>query len=210
MAWRDDVRAAVAAGGNDFAAHVTALAPTRGAWKHADEPALAGLEVWGKTLAERDAAAGIGALVLVAQHGFPIATDAGGDQIENMGYFAKEKHADGKPVEEQLARVLAWLDAPTDANRKRVAEAFDRTRQLNAWDPDMNVTDEVAFYWYLEVGQAACAAVLGEGDDPEGDSYYAWPAPLCVGRGLVLAIRGLRMPRTSVGPLVKAAAEALT
>ena len=104
MGWRDDVRAAVAAGGKDFTAHVTSLAPARGAWKHADEPALAG----------------------------------------------------------------------------------------------------------LEVGQAACAAVLGEGDDPEGDSYYAWPAPLCVGRGLVLAIGGLRMPRKSVGPLVKAAAKALT
>jgi hypothetical protein len=73
----------------------------------------------------------------------------------------------------------------------------------------MNVTDDVAFYWYLEVGQLASAAGLDEGDDPKGDSYYAWPAPVCVGRGLVLPVRGLRMPGQSVAPLLKTAAKAL-
>lgn len=203
MTWRDELRAAVATTGPDFATYLRGQ-PATGAWEHADTPELTGLEAWARALAERDRMAGIGALVVAAQHGFPIASAAGGEELENMGFRAEdgEQLEDGAAVEVQIRRARSWLDAPTEAVTGEVSRAFDRTRQLMAWDDDLRPADEVAFYWYLEVGQCCCAAILGDRGDPSGDSYYDWPAPTAVGRGLVLAVRGLRMPGTDLGTLL--------
>lgn len=159
-------------------------------WEHADSDALRGLEAWGRKLAERDLRAGLRALVTFGRAGFPTIVERGGKAIKGMGFLASEKSHDGLPVEAQLDRVAKWLDDPKSADVKR---AFDPSRQLNVWDDDLRPSDDQAWYWYSELGQCACAAILNEGKGSEsGESYYSWPPAWCVARGLVIAVRGLR------------------
>lgn len=205
MSWRDDVRAAVAATGGELRRE-----PVIAPWPHADRLELVGLEAWGRELAERDRVAGIGALALVAAHGFPIAMAAGEGQLDGMGFLASEEHLDGAPVETQISLALRWLDDPSPANHAAVDAAFDRTRQLSVWDEDLLPPDDMAYFWYSDVGQACCAAILGAGTDGAGATYYEWPTHVCVARGLVMAIRGLRTPGADLPQLVAAAGAALT
>lgn len=188
--WRPVLRAAVDATGADFHAYLAAH-DARG-WEHADSHALEGLEHWGTELARRDLRAGIGALVRVAQHGLPIALERGGIGLEGMGLRAGDTCGDGEPVEVQLARVAAWLDAPDETHRHSVVAAQDRGRQAFIWDDDLLPNDDRAHWWYVDVGQCCAYAVTRVGGLADGPSYYQWPAEVCVGRGLVLAVRGLR------------------
>lgn len=159
-------------------------------WEHADSDALRGLEAWGRELAERDLRAGLRALLAFGRKGFPTIVERAGDAIESMGFLASEPSLDGLPVEAQLETVAKWLDAPESADVKR---AFDPSRQLNVWDDDLRPSDDQAWYWYYELGQCACAAILNQGKGSEdGASYDTWPPAWCVARGLVIAVRGLR------------------
>lgn len=198
--WRSRLRAEVAATGPDFAAYLGGLGAT--GWAYADAPELAGLEAWGTALARRDHRAGVGALVRVAQLGLPRVLAAGGDALENMGFRASEPQADGAPVEAQLALAAAWLDAPDAAHVAAVRGGIDPTRQLHAWDDDLRPEDEHAYFWYLEVGQCCGLAITRDGGDPASGSSYDWDGATCVGRGLVLAVRGLRLPGVDLGALI--------
>lgn len=203
LTWRDALRAAVPTTGPDFATYLRSLG-SESPWEFADAPELVGLERWGRELAQRDRVAGIGALVAAAHHGFPIAAERGGSALEGMGFTGNDDDPihDGAAVQVQIARALAWLDAPGDVTAERVDQAFDRTRQLNVWEDDLRPPEDSTFYWYLDVGQACCAAILDVGADPNGDSYYHWPTPTCVGRGLVMAARGLRGPHHGIAAVV--------
>ncbi|MBA3458116.1 MAG: hypothetical protein H0T42_33850 [Deltaproteobacteria bacterium] len=188
--WRAALRAELATRGNDFAAYLRSLAAS--GWEHADTPELAGLEHWGTMLARTDPITGIGALVRVAQHGFRIAVDAGGIGLEGMGFHASEPVMDGAPVETQIELAARWLDAPDAAHLAAVAAAIDPSRQLQIWDDDLRPSDDRAHWWYLDVGQCCGHAITRTGGDPRQPGYYDWPAETCVGRGLVVAVRGLR------------------
>ncbi len=209
------LRERVAAAGADFAEHLRsrAAAVRPAPWKQSDAPELVGLERWGTALARADHHLGVSALVAAAQHGFPKVVAAGGKDLEGMGFTGKNRDriVDGAAVQVQIRRAARWLAEPTDATRQKVAEAYDQTRQLHGWEEDLRPPDEQAFYWYLEVGQLCCAAILNRDlTRSVGDSYYTWTAPRCVGRGLVLAVRGLRMPGTDVAELTRALGSALT
>jgi len=183
---------------DDFTAYLGDLgAQVDGAWEHADTPELIGLERWGTELAERDHRLVLAALIAAAQCGFPIAMAVAGDAVDGMGFHASEPHGDGAPVETQIAVVARWLGDPTKDVTQSVAKAYDRTRQLHAWDGELNPPDDQAYFWYLEVGQCCCAATLAGGNDPDGDSYYDWPVAVTIGRGLVMAARGIRFPGTT-------------
>jgi hypothetical protein len=204
--WRTDLRAAVAATGPDFAAYLTGLGLTgltdEPPWEYADMPELIGLEQWGTELAKHGRRAGIGALVRVAQHGLPIAVERGGIGIEGLGFRASEPAVDGAPVETQIALAAAWLDAPDRTHLVAVAASMDRTRQLQIWDDDLIPNDDRAHWWYLEVGQCCTHAITRTGGSASGASYYEWPPEVCVGRGLVIAARGLRYTRASIGQVL--------
>jgi hypothetical protein len=201
--WRDALNAAVPSTGVDFATVLRALS-SESPWSHADTPELVGLERWGRELAQRDRIAGIAALVVAAQHGFPIAAEAGGSLIADVGFRGSEEDPilDGASVEVQIARARAWLDMPGPISEQKVDEAFDHTRQLNVWDDELRPADDSSFYWYLDLGQCCCAAILDVGSNPTGGSYYEWPTPTTVGRGLVIAARGLRSPGKSIAKIV--------
>lgn len=188
--WRGTLRAEIEKTGADFASYLRSLAAS--GWEHADGPELAGLEAWGTELASRDRRAGIGALVRVAQHGIRIAIDAGGIGLEGMGFHASEPSVDGAPVEKQIQLAAAWLDAPDAAHLAAVATGNDRSRQLQMWDDDLIPSDDRAHWWYLDVGQCLGHAITRPHGDPRKHSYYDWPPETCVGRGLVVAVRGLR------------------
>lgn len=187
----------VASAATGFAGAVRRLA-TGSAWSFADGPELNGLEKWGKALAHIDRRAGIRALVAAALHGFPKVVEAGGDALNDLGFLGKDEDTihggDGAPVEAQLARAVRWLDNPSEANRAAIVSAYDRTRQLNVWDDDLLPSPQEQFYWYLEVGQCACAAILNDEKPGTEDSYYGWSPATCIARGLVVAARGLRQP----------------
>lgn len=189
-AWREQLRAAVAGTGPDFAAYLRGLG-ARG-WEHADTPELAGLEQWGTELARSDRMAGIGALVRAAQYGFPLAMAAGGIGLDGMGFHASEPAMDGAPVETQIALAAAWLEAPDAAHRAAVEAGNDPTRQLQVWDDDLRPGDDRAHWWYADVGQCCGHAITRSQGTASGHSYYDWPPEVCVGRGLVIAVRGLR------------------
>jgi hypothetical protein len=193
--WRPALRAAMDHAGEDFAGNLRKLGAAKrpAAWAHADTPELAGLERWGTTLAKSDRVTGIAALVVAAQYGFSIAGAAGKDELADLGFFGKEGDpiVDGASVEVQIARSGAWLDAPGKPTKALVGEAFDPSRQLQVWDEDLHPTEDTAFYWYLDVGQCCCAAIVATKGKASGDTYYEWPAETCVGRGLVLVARGL-------------------
>ncbi len=197
------MRAAVEDTGPDFAAFLTGLGLTGLSeippWEYADMPELIGLEQWGTELARRDRRAGIGALVRVAQHGLPIILERGGVGIEGMGFRATDPAVDGAPVETQIALVAAFLDAPDRERRDAVLASIDRTRQLQIWDDDLIPNDDRAHWWYLEVGQCLAHAIARTHGSPHGPSYYEWPPEVCVGRGLVVAVRGLRYMRAAIG-----------
>lgn len=207
--WRDDLKAAVT---RPFGAAMASRAASTGSrvapWAHADAPELVGLEAWGRELATRDLAAGIGALVRAAQFGFPQIMSAAGSELDNMGFRASEPSMDGAPVETQIAVAAAWLDSPDEATRAAVEAAFDPTRQLQVWDDDLLPADDNAYQWYLEMGQCCCAAIIVQGS-AEGDTYYEWDPPTSVGRGLVIAARGLRMPGTSLAAILDRLGDAL-
>jgi hypothetical protein len=188
--WRDALRAAVAATGPDFAGYLRGLGAQ--GWEHADTPELAGLEQWGTQLATADRMAGIGALVRTAQHGFPLALAAGGIGLDGMGFHASEAAMDGAPVETQIALAAAWLDAPDRAHLDAVAAGNDPSRQLQVWDDDLLPSDDRAHWWYFDVGQCCGHAITRAKGQASGHSYYEWPPETCVGRGLVVALRGLR------------------
>ena len=78
-----------------------------------------------------------------------------------------------------------------------MTEAFDPGRQLQVWDEDLHPTEDTPFFWYLDVGQCCCAAIMNK-KGKAGETYYEWPAEICVGRGLVLAVRGLLGPDADV------------
>jgi len=191
----------------DFTEECRRLATVEGPlpWPHADSLELVGLERWGTQLAASDREAGVCALVLAAQHGFPRVVAAGGAAIADIGLRGREGEpfVDGAAVEVQLGRAARWVDEPNATNRDAAADALDPTRQLHVWEDDLRPADDAAFYWYLDVGQCACSAIVRDGGDANGDSYYHWPASACVGRGLVVAARGLRMPGVEVAAILR-------
>ena len=197
--WRDEVRAQVAPAADRFAAYLSTVARRKGPapWPHADRPELVGLERWGTALAKLDRDAGVLALVAAARDGFPRAVAAAGDGIRSLGFTADEPTADGAPVEVQIEAARQWLERGEARAVGALQAALDPSRQLHVWSDDLLPTAENAWYWYHEVGQCCLSAIL-RGDEPGpaslGDSYYAWPAGTCVGRGLVVAARGLRSP----------------
>jgi hypothetical protein len=199
--WRPVLRAAVDAMGSDLAARLAAH-DARG-WEHADSHALEGLEHWGTELARQDLRAGIGALVRVAQHGLPIVLERGGIGLDGMGFRAGDPCGDGEPVEVQVARVAAWLDAPDESHRHAVVAAQDRSRDAFIWNDDLLPNDDRAHWWYVDVGQCCVYAVTRVGGIAEGRSYYQWPAETCVGRGLVLAVRGLRCRGAALADILR-------
>ena len=211
--WLDDLRAAVEATGPDFASFLTGVGLTgfgeSPPWEYADQPELIGLELWGTELAQRDRRAAIGALVRIAQHGLPIAVEHGGIGIEGMGFTASEPTADGAPVETQITHAAAWLDAPDRPHLEAVSASIDRTRQLQIWDDDLIPNDDRAHWWYLEVGQCITHAITRTRGVPSAHSYYDWPPEVCVGRGLVIAVRGLRYTRDSIGRVLARVRDAL-
>ncbi len=175
-------------------------------WAHADAPLLVGLERWGRALAEQDGSAGVIALVAAAQHGLPRVLAAGGDELTDLGYSAGTPSVDGAPVESQLIVAAAQARDPDPEHRDAVDDAFDGTRQLHAWDDDVRPADAQAYFWYVEVGQCALAALRGEPQRgaADGDSYDDWPAPVSVARGLVIAARGLRQPGVALEAIIAA------
>jgi hypothetical protein len=186
------LHAALADVGDDFPGYL-ANRPG-GPWEHADCPELAGLEAWGTELAARDRRAGVGALVRVAQHGLPIILERAGIGLDGMGFKADEPHADGAPVERQVQLAAAWVDEPSAAHLAAVRAGNDPARQLAIWDEDLRPNDDRAHWWYLDVGQCCGHAITRPvgGGDAHAPSYYGWPAEVCVGRGLVICVRGLR------------------
>lgn len=187
--WRADLRAEIEATGPDFARYLAGLGAS--GWEHADSAELAGLEQWGTELTKRNLRAGIGALVRAAQYGLPIALERGDTGLDGMGFKASEARADGAPVETQIARAAAWLDTPDAAHRGAVAAANDPSRQLQIWDEDLIPNDDRAHWWYLDVGQC-CGYAITRSSGGSSGSYYQWAPEICVGRGLVVAVRGLR------------------
>ena len=168
-------------------------ASVTGAWQAADRDVLKGLEAWGTKLAERDRRAGVAVLVGAAQLGFSRAMAAAGDKAANMGFHASEPSLDGAPVETQIARGAAWLADPSAAHLKEVVAGFDPGRQLNVWEVDLlPQRDEDNWFWYVEVGQCIAHAISGKGGSRDGTSYYQWTPAQSVGRGLDMAVRGLR------------------
>ena len=205
--WRDRVRAAVLETGPDFAGHLRSLDAS--GWEHADTPELAGLEQWGTQLAKTDRMAGIGALVRTAQHGYPIAVAAGGIGLDNMGFHASEGSMDGAPVETQIALAAAWLDAPDSAHLAAVSAGNDPSRQLQIWDDDLRPPDDRAHWWYSDVGQCCGHAITKTKGVANGGTYYEWPFEACVGRGLVLAVRGLREKGANIDAILAGVRAAL-
>ena len=196
----------------DFADYLRELGATGDGepWRHADTSQLAGLERWGRALTGKDRHAGIAALVRAAQHGFSIAAVAGGGQIVGMAFRGQEGDPifDGASVEVQIARAARWLDDPSTIGA--VDEAYDRTRQLNVWDDDLRPSDTSAYFWYLDVGQCCCAAILRGAGNPAGESYYEWPPAVTVGRGLVMAVRGIRNEGADLDQILTDLGAALT
>jgi hypothetical protein len=171
-------------------------------WPPADTPELVGLERWGTDLAKTDRVAGVCALVLAAQHGLPKVLEAGGDELDSMGYRGDEV-LDGASVESQLDRCAHWIDDPSEPHRQRVEDGFDPTRQLHTWDPDLIPGDAKSFFWYYELGQLASASIVKSDGDPASTSYYYWPPEVSVGRGLVVAARGLRREGTAITDIIR-------
>ena len=205
--WRDRLRAAVLATGPDFAAYLRSLDAS--GWEHADSPELAGLEQWGTQLATRDRMVGIGALVRAAQHGYPQAIAAGGIGLDDMGFHASEGAMDGAPVETQIALAAAWLDAPDRASLAAVLAGNDPSRQLLIWDDDLRPPDDRAHWWYSDVGQCCGYAITTKRTNANGDGYYEWPSEICVGRGLVIAVRGLREKGANIDAILAGVRAAL-
>jgi len=195
----------------DFVVECTRLAGEDGPlpWPHADMPELVGLERWGTQLAKSDREAGVCALVLAAQHGFPRVLAAGGSELAGMGYRGDEG-IDGASVEVQLDRCARWVDDPTEANRQAVQDGIDPTRQLHTWDRDLLPPDAKAFRWYAEIGQLASVAIVKGDGDPASTSYYYWPAEVSAGRGLVVAARGLRTAGSDIEAILRDIYAALT
>ena len=46
--------------------------------------------------------------------------------------------------------------------------------------------------------RCACAAILNDEKPGTEESYYGWSPSTCVGRGLVIAARGLRPPGSDI------------
>ena len=205
--WRDRLRAAVLATGPDFAAYLRSLDAS--GWEHADSPELAGLEQWGTQLATRDRMVGIGALVRAAQHGYPQAIAAGGIGLDDMGFHASEGAMDGAPVETQIALAAAWLDAPDRARLAAVLAGNDPSRQLLIWDDDLRPPDDRAHWWYSDVGQCCGYAITTKKTNANGDGYYEWPSEICVGHGLVIAVRGLREKGANIDAILAGVRAAL-
>ncbi len=188
--WRDEVRAELSRLPDDLAGYQM-LEPA--AWFMAESELLQRLEAWGFALAQRDRRLGVAALVAFAQVGFPVAMANAAGREENCGFWDSEPHADGAPVEAQIARGAAWLDDPSEANVTAVKQGFDPTRQLNVWDEDLRPqSDKDNFFWYYEIGQCIAHAITGEGGDPGGESYDYWTPEQSVSRGLVIAVLGIR------------------
>ncbi|MDQ3337601.1 MAG: hypothetical protein M4D80_20765 [Myxococcota bacterium] len=188
----------------DFVVECQRLATEEGPlpWQHADTLELVGLERWGTELAKSDREAGICALVLAAQHGFPRVLEAGGAELDSMG-FRGDEVLDGASVESQLDRCAKWVDAPSQATLDVVQDGFDPTRQLHTWDPELQPHDTKSFFWYYELGQLASAAIVKGDGDPESSSYYYWPGASSVGRGLVVAARGMRTDAVEVSAILR-------
>jgi len=195
----------------DFVTECERLATEEGPlpWDHADTLELKGLERWGMDLAKSDREAGVCALVLAAQFGFPRVLAAGGGELEGMG-FRGDEVLDGASVESQLDRCARWVDAPTQAHRDSVQDGFDPTRQLHVWDPDLAPHDTKSFFWYSEIGQLASAAIVKGDGDAASTSYYYWPSEVSVGRGLVVVVRGLRAQTADVPAILRELYAALT
>ncbi|MDQ3365490.1 MAG: hypothetical protein M3680_08685, partial [Myxococcota bacterium] len=191
----------------DFVTECQRLATEQGPlpWPAADSLELVGLERWGRQLAKADRLAGVCALVLAAQHGFPTVVTRGGAALAEVGMRGKEgdPFVSGASVEVQLGRAARWVDEPIAANAALVRDAFDPTRQLNLWEDDLRPDEAQAFYWYLEVGQCACAAIFREDGDPDAGAYDGWPPEVSVGRGLVIAARGLRSESTTTSDVLQ-------
>lgn len=146
----------------------------------------------------------------VAQYGFPLAVAAGGIGLDGMGFHASEPSLDGAPVEAQIELAARWLDTPDDTHLAAVAAGNDPARQLQMWDDDLRPSDDRAHWWYLDVGQCCGHAITRTTGDPRKGSYYDWPPESCVGRGLVVAVRGLRSKGADLRAILAAVRAAMT
>lgn len=78
-------------------------------------------------------------------------------------------------------------------------QTLGSTRTTHCWLVS-SVGEKESYFWYLEIGQLCCAAVLNKrtlNKVDQGD-YYGWPPAVCIARGLVVAVRGLRAYERSV------------
>ena len=82
--------------------------------------------------------------------------------------------------------------------------SFDTTRQVPIWQSQA-IDDAQAYRWHAELGQLCLAAILRPANSGRADShsYQAWPSEHCVGRGMVVALRGMRRPGVASAVLVQ-------
>lgn len=170
-------------------------------WEHANAPLLVGLERWGLELAASDRMLAIRTLVVAAQRGFDLIASRSAKELADVGFFGEEGDEiwDGAAVQVQLSRLASWLEDP-QGTLPKIEEAYDRTRQLVVWCEDLMPSTKDSFFWYLDLGQLGCAAVLNKDSlqNVGEEDYYEWPPPVCIARGLVVAVRGLLGYETSI------------
>ncbi|HET7501599.1 MAG TPA: hypothetical protein VFK02_11365 [Kofleriaceae bacterium] len=134
-------------------------------WAGASDPIGAGLVEWTRLAVSHDQAlavrAALDACALVT------------------GEFRGSEAAGSRAyVDDMLAAIRGWLDAPTAEHREVVRSALDFTRQRHAWQAD----DDDAQFWIREAVDHACLTVWAQ----ERASYII-PVDFATTAGRVIA-----------------------
>ena len=110
-------------------------------WAGASEPIGAGLVEWTRLAISHDqqlaVRASLGACALVT------------------GRYSGAARASRAYVDQMLAAIQRWVDAPTHEAREAVRSSLDVTRELHAWQTD----DDDEQFWILEAVDHTCLTV---------------------------------------------------
>lgn len=192
--------------GPDLAAEMTSLSTLSPRhWAHADDPVLKGLEHWATDMAIQDRDAGTAFVVATAALVIPHGVAAAGSEAASLGLTrAGWTRNAGAPAEEQILRASELFVDASDAAFEAVQRSFDTSRQQPIWQ-QAPIDDAHAYRWHAELGQLCLAAILRPANSGRADShsYQAWPSEHCVGRGVVVALRGMRRPGVTSAMLIQ-------
>ena len=165
-------------------------------WEHSEQVVEKGMEIWIHSLSQFGSKVCLHAASAAGRYAYPFVVERGGEMALECGVLEESLSMDGESAGKQLRRVEAWLADATEENRVAVEQSIDPSRQLQVWDEDLYPTDDLMWFWFLEVGQLCAQACICPNDQPHEECAepYTWSRSFLAARAAICASKSIQVP----------------